>query len=78
MPINVVQYVVIPTVHQESVVGQEVGTDEEMGDVGHHEPPCEILAQAQVRAERQPSIGGDGSAASRVEVVIYALPSLGD
>jgi hypothetical protein len=47
-----------------------------MCDVGHHKPPREILAYSHVEAEGQPSVGGDGSAISRVEVIIYTLLAL--
>jgi hypothetical protein len=42
-------------------------------DVGHHESPREIWAQSQVAAERQPSVGGDGSAVSSTEIVVDAF-----
>jgi hypothetical protein len=49
----------MPAVHQEAVVGQEVGSSKRLSDVCRHEPPREILAQSQFEAEGQPSVGGD-------------------
>jgi hypothetical protein len=48
----------------------EVHADGGMCDVGHHEPPREILAETQVEAERQPSVGVDGSAVGCIKVVV--------
>jgi hypothetical protein len=59
-------------------VGQEVGPNERVGDVGHHEPPRELSAQSQVEAWRQPSEGGDGCAVGNAEIVINALLALWD
>jgi hypothetical protein len=39
-------------------------------NVGHHEPSCEVLAWTQVEAERQPSVGVDGSAISSTVVIV--------
>jgi hypothetical protein len=39
-----VQQAVILTVHQEAEMGEEVGPDERLCDVGHHEPPRELPA----------------------------------
>jgi hypothetical protein len=51
---------------------EEVDANEWMCDVGYHESPCEIPAYSWVEAEGQPSVGGDGSAVSRAEVVVVA------
>jgi hypothetical protein len=55
---------------------EEFGPDEGLCDVGHHESPRELPALSQVKAEGQPSVGADGSAVSRAEVVVYTLPAL--
>jgi hypothetical protein len=39
-----VQQAVVLTVHQEAEMGEEVGPDEGLCDVGHHEPPRELPA----------------------------------
>jgi hypothetical protein len=49
---------------------EEVDANERMCEVGYHEPPREILAKTEVEAERQPSIGVDGSAVSCAKVVV--------
>jgi hypothetical protein len=41
---EVVQNSVVPTVHQETEMWQEVQADDGMQDVGHHEPPREFSA----------------------------------
>jgi hypothetical protein len=51
-------------------MGEEVDANEGVYDVGHHEPLREVLAQSQVEAEGQPSIGGDGSAIILTQVVV--------
>jgi hypothetical protein len=51
-------------------MGQEVGSDEGLRDVGHHEPPREVPAQSQIEAEWQPSVCRNGGAIGRAEVVI--------
>jgi hypothetical protein len=57
-------------------VGQEVCSNKRLCDVGHHEAPCELSAQSQVEAKRQPSVGGDGCAVGSTEIVINAFPAL--
>jgi hypothetical protein len=51
----------------------EVHADDGMRDVGYHKSPRETPAEAQVEAERQPSINVDGSAVSHTEVVVVAF-----
>jgi hypothetical protein len=57
---------------------EEVGPDERLCDVGHDKSPHEIPAQSKVEAKGQPSVGEDGSAVSRAEVIIYSCPALRD
>jgi hypothetical protein len=57
---------------------QEVHADDEIRDVSYHESPSEIPAEAQVDAERQPSIGVDGSAVSCTQVVVDSFPTSRD
>jgi hypothetical protein len=73
-----VQQTVIPAVHQEALVGQEVGSNERVDYVGQHQPSHELSAQTLVEADGQPSVVGDGCAVGRTEIVIYALPTLWD
>jgi hypothetical protein len=49
-----------------------------MRDVGYRESPREIPAEAQIEAERQPSVGVDGSAVSYTQVVVDLFPTLQD
>jgi hypothetical protein len=59
-------------------MGEEIDPDEGLCDVGHHETPHQIPEYSQVTAERQPSVGGDGSAVTGAEVLAYTLPALWD
>jgi hypothetical protein len=52
---------------------QEVHANDGLCDVGYHESPHEILAEAQVEAKRQPSISVDGSAVSCTQVIPYIV-----
>jgi hypothetical protein len=52
---------------------EEVDADERLCDVGYHESPREIPAETEVEAERQPSIGVDGSAVSCTKVVFVTF-----
>jgi hypothetical protein len=54
-------------------MGEEIGANEGMCGIGHHESPGEIPAESQVESEEQPSIGGDGSVVRRTEVVVDAF-----
>jgi hypothetical protein len=49
---------------------EEVHADERICDVGHHKPPHEIPGETQFEAERQPSLGVDGSAVRCRKVVV--------
>jgi hypothetical protein len=49
---------------------REGHADDGMRDVGYHGSPSEIPTEAQVEAERQPSVGVDGSVVSCTQVVI--------
>jgi hypothetical protein len=54
---------------------KEVHADEGICDVGHYEPLREIPAYTQGEAERQPSLGVDGSAISCTEVIVDPFPA---
>jgi hypothetical protein len=74
--LDAIQQPVVATVHQKSIVCEEVGSDQGCCDVGNHKPPREISAQSQVEGERQPSIGLDCTAISCVKIVIHARSAM--
>ena len=68
-----IEQVVVPAVDKESIVWEQIHTDDWKLHIRYHETPREVTAQSQVQAPWGPSICGDGDPIGSIQGIVRAL-----